>query len=186
MKLIIISGPPAVGKMTVGRALSEITGYKLLYNHMTLELVNTFFDFGTEPFDRLDKTIRFSIFREVAASDISGLIFTMVWDHDYTEDNDYIDEIEQIFNAHDAEIYFVELNATLEERLRRNRNPERLLAKPSKRDLSMSEKSLLQFESDCRMQSHPEEFPGRKVLRIDNTTLSPNKLAREIKQHFDL
>jgi len=31
MKLVIIFGPPAVGKMTVGRALSRLTGLKLFH-----------------------------------------------------------------------------------------------------------------------------------------------------------
>jgi len=76
MKLIIIFGPPAVGKMTVGKELSKITNLKLFHNHMSLELVNNFYDFGTPDFRRLSREIRFSIFRSVAASDLEGLIFT--------------------------------------------------------------------------------------------------------------
>ena len=58
MKLIILFGPPAVGKMTVGQELSKITGYKLLHNHMTIDLVTEFFDFGTPQFERLVPTFR--------------------------------------------------------------------------------------------------------------------------------
>lgn len=43
MKLIILLGPHAVGKMTVGQALSRITGLKLFHNHMTIELLARFF-----------------------------------------------------------------------------------------------------------------------------------------------
>ena len=35
--LVIIFGPPAVGKMTVGSKLSKLTGLKLFHNHMTIE-----------------------------------------------------------------------------------------------------------------------------------------------------
>ena len=38
-KFIQILGPQAVGKMTVGQELAKITNYKLLYNHMTIEMV---------------------------------------------------------------------------------------------------------------------------------------------------
>ena len=38
MKFIIITGPQAVGKMTVGQELTKITGLKLLHNHMTIIL----------------------------------------------------------------------------------------------------------------------------------------------------
>ncbi|MDF2884003.1 MAG: hypothetical protein K0R54_4569 [Clostridiaceae bacterium] len=40
MKLIIIFGPHAVGKMTVGQELSKITNLKLFHNHMTIDIVN--------------------------------------------------------------------------------------------------------------------------------------------------
>ena len=78
MDLIIIFGPPASGKMTVGQELRKLTGYKLFYNHMSLELVNQFFDFGTSNFNNLDRKIRFEIFKEIAKSKITGLIFTIV------------------------------------------------------------------------------------------------------------
>jgi len=42
MQLVIIFGPPAVGKMTVGRALAERTGFKLFHNHMTSKLALAF------------------------------------------------------------------------------------------------------------------------------------------------
>ena len=38
-KFIMIVGPQAVGKMTVGQELSKITNLKLLHNHMTIELL---------------------------------------------------------------------------------------------------------------------------------------------------
>jgi shikimate kinase len=33
MNFIVIFGPPAVGKMTVGQELARLTGYKLFHNH---------------------------------------------------------------------------------------------------------------------------------------------------------
>ena len=38
MKLVVIFGPPAVGKMTVGQELARRTGLRLLHNHMTIKL----------------------------------------------------------------------------------------------------------------------------------------------------
>lgn len=42
MKLVLIFGPQAVGKMTVGQELAKITGLKLFHNHMTIDLVSNF------------------------------------------------------------------------------------------------------------------------------------------------
>ena len=51
--LVFIFGPSAVGKMTVGQELQKLTGYKLLYNHMVVDLITEFVDFGTPAFHAL-------------------------------------------------------------------------------------------------------------------------------------
>ena len=107
MKLVIICGPPASGKMTVGMELAEATGLKLLHNHLSIELVLKFFDFGTEAFEKLDRNIRFEIFKSIAESELPGLIFTMVWAFNEPEDKEYITEIINVFNI-DTEVYIVE------------------------------------------------------------------------------
>jgi shikimate kinase len=68
MKLVILFGPPAVGKMTVGQELAKATGLKLFHNHVTIELVLNFFEFGTKEFFRLNSLFRKEIFNAVAAS----------------------------------------------------------------------------------------------------------------------
>ncbi|MEM6632009.1 MAG: shikimate kinase [Bacteroidota bacterium] len=144
------------------------------------------FDFGTPAFERLDKTLRFAIFREVAKSELIGLIFTLVWDFGFTEDEAYVDEIIEIFRADGAEIHIVELQASLEERLKRNIHEHRLAQKPSKRNLEMSEKSLRYAESEYRMISKEGEFPDKPIFKIDNSHLSPEKVAAMIKEKFNL
>lgn len=89
-KFIIIFGPPASGKMTVAFELGKLIDYKVFHNHMSIELVHSFFDFGTPAFSRLDKEIRFAIFNEVAKSDVKGLIFTLVWAFNEEEDEKYV------------------------------------------------------------------------------------------------
>ncbi|EEK72964.1 hypothetical protein bcere0007_22780 [Bacillus mycoides] len=48
MKFILIFGPQAVGKMTVGHELEKITDLKLFHNHMTIDFVSSFFDCSTK------------------------------------------------------------------------------------------------------------------------------------------
>jgi tRNA uridine 5-carbamoylmethylation protein Kti12 len=186
MKLVLLIGPPAVGKMTVGQELAKLTGLKLFHNHMSLELVNQFFDFGTEAFERLDKTIRFAIFKEVAKSDLEGLIFTLVWDYSYKEDEAYVDEIIEIFREYNAPVHLVELQADLKVRLKRNRHERRLKEKPSKRDLEWSEQYLHYSESNFRMRSIENEFEDKGIFRIDNSNLLPEETALMIKEHYNL
>lgn len=77
MKFIIIFGPQAVGKMTVGQSLEAKTNLKLFHNHMSIDLVSTFFDYGTSAGKRLVHLIRQEIFEEVSKSSLEGLILHM-------------------------------------------------------------------------------------------------------------
>lgn len=116
MKFVIIFGPQAVGKMTVGQELSKITDLKLFHNHMTIDLLAPLFGFNSEMW-RLVNQFRKEIFEAVAKSDLEGLIFTYVWGFDLQADWDDVNQICEIFESKGAEIYFVELEADLEERL---------------------------------------------------------------------
>ena len=183
---IIICGPPASGKMTVGQELNKLTGYPLFYNHLSLELVNQFFDFGTPHFRSLDKKIRFDIFEEVANSELPGLIFTLVWAFDDPRDEAYVDQIIGIFAPRNPQVCLVELKCELEERLKRNRHENRLAHKPSKRDVEASEKRLLTNEGGHRMNRLEGEFPAKAFLTIENTHLTAKEVAERIVGHYGL
>lgn len=187
MKLVIIFGPPAVGKMTVGFELERLTGLKLFHNHMSIDLVLRFFPFGSPPFQRLNDEFRTRIFEEVAASDLPGLIFTYVWALDIPGDRAHVDRLAGIFRKRGAEVCYVELAATQEERLRRNETELRLAEKRPKRNLEHSRRNLLEADRDYRMNTGGGDFfyPDRH-LRIDNTHLAPDEVARRIVEAFGL
>ncbi|MRG85245.1 DEAD/DEAH box helicase family protein [Salinibacillus xinjiangensis] len=186
MKLILIFGPQAVGKMTVGKELENITGLKLFHNHMTIDLVLKFFDFGTTSFMRLVNSFRFQIMEEVAQSNQEGLIFTYVWAFDQQEDWDFVDHISSIFEQNGGEVYYVELEAELNERLGRNKSPYRLEQKPTKRDVDFSERELKSSMDEYRLNSLEGELKKKNYLRMDNTLLSAKEVAEKIKQTFVL
>ncbi len=187
MTLVIIFGPPAVGKMTVGMELERLTGLKLFHNHMTIDLVIRFFPFGSPAFGRLNGEFRTRIFEEVAASDLPGLIFTYVWALDHPGDKEHVDRLCDVFRRRGAEVCFVELEASLHERLRRNETELRLAEKRPKRDLELSRRNLLEIEEKYRVNTGGGEFfyPER-YLRIDNTHLAPDEVARRIVEALGL
>jgi hypothetical protein len=186
MKLIIIFGPPAVGKMTVGKELAKLTGLKLFHNHISIETVLPFFDFDTPGFKKLNSTIRRTLFQEMAKSKQKGLIFTFVWAFNLKEEAIYINSIVRIFKKEKSKVYFVELEADLKERLKRNKHSKRLQEKARKRDTNKSEESLLQTEKNYRLNSKPGEIKRKNYLRINNTKLSAKKTAETIKECFKL
>ncbi|MEI3357125.1 MAG: AAA family ATPase [Clostridia bacterium] len=186
MKFIIITGPQAVGKMTVGQELVKITNLKLLHNHMTIEVLTKIFDYSRDSFRKLNEEFRIKIFEEFAKSDEEGIIFTTTWDFDDEEEWDRIYKYIQIFKVNNAEIYIVELETNLEERLKRNKMENRLLNKPSKRNLEWSEKDLLKSVEKYRFNSKENEIKEENYLRIDNTNLNANVVAEMIKNRFKL
>ena len=186
MKFIIITGPQAVGKMTVGQELVKITNLKLLHNHMTIEVLTKIFDYSRDSFRKLNEEFRMQIFKEFAKSEEEGIIFTTTWDFDDKEEWDRIYKYIQIFKDNNAEIYIIELEANLDERLKRNTMENRLLNKPSKRNLEWSEKDLLKSVEKYRFNSKENEIKEKNYLRIDNTNISPDNVAKMIKNKFKL
>lgn len=185
MKLVIIFGPQAVGKMTVGQSLAAMTGFKLFHNHMSIDFVSQFFDYGTPAGKRLVGLIRQGIFEEVSKSDLEGLIFTYVWGFDIQEDWNYVEQISEIFESKGGTVYLVELEADYEERLRRNKTENRLLNKPTKRDTEKSERDLIRSFEKHRLNSVAGEITGENYLKINTTSLEPEVTAKMIKKHFN-
>lgn len=160
-----------------------------MHNHMTIDLILNFFEWGTTEFQRLDRLFRFSIMQEFAKSNQSGLIFTYMWEfnpEDANEEEKYIREIENIFRKEGAETVFLELECSLEERLKRNRTELRLEHKPSKRDVELSEKRLIDGEKQSRFNAKGNELGDRKHLKINNEKLSPEEVADRAIEYFQL
>lgn len=186
MKFVLIFGPQAVGKMTVGQELAKITDLKLFHNHMTIDLVSRFFDYGTKEGRRLVHLFRQEIFEEVAKSDLHGMIFTYVWALDVQADWDYVHQVSRLFESKGGTVYFVELEADLEERMKRNKSENRLEHKPTKRDIEWSENDLKRSAETYRLNSFEGEIPYENYIKISNTNLNAEEAAGIIKETFSL
>ncbi len=185
MKFVLIFGPQAVGKMTVGQELAKKTGLKLFHNHMTIELLEPFFGFSPEMWNLSDQ-FRTEIFKTVAKGKEKGLIFTYVWAFDQKEDWDYVNEICNIFETEGASTYFVELEADIDERLERNQSPHRLKHKPTKRNIKWSENELKNTMKKHRLNSNEGEIPKDNYIKVNNTNTSPTEVAEIIAKEFKL
>ena len=183
MKLVFLMGDAAVGKMTVGQELMKITDLRLFHNHMTIEPVLEIF--GT--FDgKTIQELREVVFRNFAASDRYGMIFTVMMAFDMQSDWDYLEHVKQIFEPYGTEFYYVELIAPQAVRLERNKTENRLRHKASKRDLAVSDARLIRDDETHRCVSKPGEFPFTPYLRIENADKTPEEVARIIKDSFRL
>ena len=74
MKLVIIIGNGAVGKMTVGQELMKITGLRLFHNHMSIEpVIEIFGHYDAE----IVRKFREFVFEEFSQSENEGLILRL-------------------------------------------------------------------------------------------------------------
>ena len=183
MKLVVILGALAVGKITVGQELIKITDLRLLHNHIMYELVLEHFGEGLcDASDRLKDVI----YEEFAKSSNYGLIVTCCMAFDSPSDWDGLNHITDFFKRVNAEIYYVELVAPQEIRRKRNKTENRLFHKPTKRDIEKSDKHLIDVDKKVRLVSNDGEILLENYIKIDTSNLSPDIVAKMIKEKFSL
>jgi len=187
MKLILIIGNGAVGKMTVGQELAKITDLRLFHNHMTIEPVLEVFGYWDFA---ITQRLRMIFFDEFAKTELYGMIYTSVWAFDDPSDWEYINERCDIFREIGAEIYIVELVAPQEIRLQRNITENRLKHKPSKKNTEWSKGWIVEHDEKHRLESHDGEIvsgmgiSAGNYIKIDNSDMPPEEAARIIKEKF--
>lgn len=194
MRLLVIFGPPAVGKMTVGREVAQQSEFRLFHNHALIEPLLEVFDYGTPPFKRLLSEWRAGVVEEAAGSG-TDLLLTLVWGLELQEDADELTRYIRAYVEKGADVAFVELSANLHTRLRRNRTELRLAEKRSKRDVEWSDENVREMErflmnTDLNASVN-RALPGAALLaehrhmRLDNGDLTPQEAAARILAWMD-
>ena len=185
-ELLLIIGPPAVGKMTVGRAICARTDFRLFHNHHTIEPLLEIFGYGSPPFNTLNVEFRRRVIEEAASSG-TRLIFTLVWNVEDPDEADYVRSILAPYVDAGLPVSFVELYADLDTRLERNVGAERIDAKRSKRDLAWSEANVRELDAAHVMNTRADQStPAIDLLadfahlRLDNSVLSADQAAERI------
>lgn len=181
MKLLLLFGNSAVGKMTVGQELAKITPLRLFHNHMMIEPVLEVF--GQFRGDIIQK-LRTVILEEFGKTDHYGLIFTYMMAFDMPSEYEYIRRVKDALGVSEDDVCYAELVAPQEIRLERNATENRLKHKASKRDIESSNRRLIRDDECHRMESLPGEIISPNYIRIDNSALSPADAARMIKERF--
>lgn len=175
MKLVVLYGPPAVGKLTVAQEVSRLTGIKLFHNHLTWNAVIALFAWRSEPFNRALPEVRRVLFREAAREDVD-LIFTFVFSLSRWEvGKTYFEAVEQ----HGGTVCPVHLYASpevLEERVVGESRAE--VGK------MRSVEELRRYFEKVIDTGHP--IPGRPSLELDTGRLTPAEAAEVVVTHYDL
>lgn len=178
--VLLIFGPPAVGKMTVGQALSEITDFKLLHAHMIIDLVTEFFPYASDAFVRLYTVIQRRIMEEMASAG-ENLILTFIWNFDDPVNRNQVDAVQDRIHRGGGELFYVELQASLETRVARTRTENRMRNKNTE---WATREYLSEWEAQHQTASRGEfPYPERHIA-LDIETLPPMEAARQIKDRF--
>lgn len=175
MELLFLYGSAAVGKLTVGRELANLTGFRLFHNHLTVDAVLSVFDFGSEPFINLREQIWLSVFKEAALNNIS-LIFTFAPER--TVRTSFIRDILNVIESSGGKVLFIELTCPIEELERRIENPSR--AEFCKL------RSLEVFRKIRQEGLHIYPKLPNSGLTIDTSKMIPQEAARQICEFFSL
>lgn len=183
--LIIVSGPQAVGKMTVAEKLRDRINYSLMINHDSIELSDKIFERGSDAQKEFNTLIREAAFTTAIKHDVD-MIFTLVVAYDLPEEKEYINKLRTMFEATEGNFYFVELIASIETRLERNITPHRLESKESKKDIEWSTRDILKTAAKYRLNSNEDEFVCPNHIKINNENLEPEEVAEEIIKRFSL
>ncbi|MBW9234236.1 hypothetical protein JQK62_18590, partial [Leptospira santarosai] len=106
---------------------------------------------------------------------------------DVQVDWDYVEKNQSKYsNLKAGEVYIVELQADLDERLERNKSPHRLEHKPTKRDIEWSEEHLKSVANKFRLNSFDGEVTRKNYIKINNTNLTAAETAKFIQERFEL
>jgi hypothetical protein len=176
MKLLFLYGLPATGKLTVATELVALSGYRLFHNHLTVDLLLSIFDFGSEPFVELRETIWLSVIEQAAHAQLPGLIFTFAPER--TVRPQFIPNLLNLAADTNIEVHFLELTCPLQQLTLR-------LDTPSRR--SYQKLTSLSLFEELRSSGCFDPFPmPQPELSIDTSQCTPREAATQITHALQL
>jgi hypothetical protein len=175
MKLLFLHGAPAVGKLTVAKALLRIVPGRLMDNHAAIDLALTIFEFGAPGFWELVHDVRYSALDAAAEHGVPLLVTTFCYAE--PEDREQFRQIEEIVQRRGGELLPVFLHCSREEALRRVGHPDRV----ARRKISSGEHLIRELD-----RYDLTAVPRADCVKLD-TSINPAEVtAQNIVGHFRL
>lgn len=177
MKLVFLYGPPAVGKLTVAQELHNKLGYKLLYNHMIINLIDNLFPFHNPSRRKLTREFRIRIIEEAIENNLN-LIVTAGTAGSPTL-FDYFAELIQLVESKGGQVYMVHLTADNETLLERVEDDFR-----KQHGKNFGKKEMQELISKYTILF--DKFSKKEHITIDTRKYSPQESAEKIITHYKL
>jgi deoxyadenosine/deoxycytidine kinase len=177
MKIVFLYGPPAVGKLTVAKELHTKLGYKLLYNHMIINLLDDLFPFHNPSRRKLTREFRIRIIEEAIENDLN-LIITAGTAGSPTLFH-YFAELIDLVESKGGQVYMVHLTADRETLLERVDDDFR---KQHGKNFGKKEMQELLDKYTTLF----DKFLKKEHMTIDTRHYTPKETADKIITHYNL
>lgn len=191
MNLVIIIGPSAVGKRTVGLELAKLTNYTLVHNHQPKDFI---IDVNGEFDVELLREVRKTVVKYYAENQVQGLILSFRYNYMSSGSMFHLRDLIEIVTEADSQssVYIVELVSPLEIRLDRNISDDRQELKYVKTVEEMEGNESSGVYSYDELDSHFNiikdvlNVDNMYIMRIDNSNMGAVDVAELIhKKIYD-
>lgn len=172
MKLLLIYGPPAAGKLTVASKLADKSDFIVLHNHKTIDLYKEVMDFGTDEFWEKVSDLRFELV-ELAAKNNKNIIMTLCYE---PGDEHYIEKLKNIVKEYSSQIYYARLVCAADELKKR-------VTQESRKSHGKI-KTVEEIEKSLKNHDYSQTINEPNSIVIDNNNVSADEVANKIIGDF--
>lgn len=123
MHLLFIYGPPASGKLTIGRIVAEQTGFALFHNHLIVDALLAVFPFASPEFVRLREEFWL---KTIAAAARAGRSMVFTFCPESTVDQSFPERLAVMVEREGGTVTFIRLDVTKDDQERRLVSTSRL------------------------------------------------------------
>lgn len=177
MNVIIIHGPPWVGKYTVSKELSKIVDYKLIHIHSIYDFLEDIFS-EDNYFVSLGvlNNIYINIIDEAGKLWLKWIIFTYA---DVVRDDfNFLRTLKRVIHKNNSTLRAVNLTCNTDELKKR-------VVADSRKQYKKTH-SVEDLEHFLSYKDYKSNFPEIETLNIDNTYISPKNAAIRIKDYYSI
>lgn len=173
--LVLLHGPPASGKLTIAKELSDLIGARVFHNHLTIDVAKALFNFGEPEFWDLVHDLRRLALRSFFRHGTEVAVAT--WCYEEPGDHKMFMEMKSIAADENGRILPVFLNCNIADL-------EKRVTHAHRRD--MEKISNVEHLRKVLSDKNYVAVPDKLCISIDSDKNAAKDSALEIVRQFDL